>query len=472
MADLLYMNKFGLKLQSVRNNNSRINTNMAFRYFLFIALATALMLMNTFAFGADAKPVNAGGALRLNQPIVSMASTPSGGGYWLVASDGGIFSFGDAQFYGSTGGTHLNQPIVGMASTPSGGGYWLVARDGGIFAFGDAQFYGSTGGMRLNQPIVGMASTPSGGGYWLVASDGGIFSFGNAQFYGSTGSIRLNQPIVGMAATTSGSGYWMVASDGGIFAFGSAQFYGSTGSMRLLQPVSGMTTSRTNGGYRLVARDGGVFSFGDAQFYGSTGGNCLGSPVVAMTANYGYEGYFAVTQNGQVRAFSPSSTVTCQGVTSSGGGASNETNIAQDMFNRANAERTARGLRALTWDNALAQNARNWSRSMSANNNFSHSNIYPLLQRFQTAAENIGVGGGGATSGAIHNAWMKSTGHRVNLLAPNLDVVGIGVFCGPDGRMWATQQYGRYVNSSLPSGFGSTPSQDPIVRGDGGGPRC
>ena len=39
----------------------------------------------------------------------------------------------------------LNQPIVGMAPTPSGNGYWLVARDGGVFCFGDAKFYGSTG---------------------------------------------------------------------------------------------------------------------------------------------------------------------------------------------------------------------------------------------------------------------------------------------------------------------------------------
>ncbi|MGH9178807.1 MAG: SBBP repeat-containing protein, partial [Acidimicrobiales bacterium] len=47
-------------------------------------------------------------------------------------------------------------------------GYWTVASDGGIFAFGGAQFYGSTGALRLNQPVVGMAATPSGKGYWLV----------------------------------------------------------------------------------------------------------------------------------------------------------------------------------------------------------------------------------------------------------------------------------------------------------------
>ena len=77
-------------------------------------------------------------------------------GYWLVASDGGIFSFGDAAFYGSTGATTLNKPIVGMTATPDGKGYWLVASDGGIFSFGDAAFYGSTGATALNRPIVGL----------------------------------------------------------------------------------------------------------------------------------------------------------------------------------------------------------------------------------------------------------------------------------------------------------------------------
>ncbi len=44
-----------------------------------------------------------------------MASTPDGRGYWEVASDGGVFSFGDAPFVGSLGGTVLNKPMVGMA---------------------------------------------------------------------------------------------------------------------------------------------------------------------------------------------------------------------------------------------------------------------------------------------------------------------------------------------------------------------
>jgi hypothetical protein len=166
----------------------------------------------------------------LNKPIVGMAPTLNGLGYWLVASDGGIFSYGNAAFLGSRGGQPLNKPIVGMAATPDGGGYWLVASDGGIFSYGDAAFYGSRGGQPLNKPIVGMAPTPTGG-YWLVASDGGIFSYGDAIFRGSTGGITLNQPIVGMAGTRDGGGYWLFASDGGVFNYGDALFSGSAASL-------------------------------------------------------------------------------------------------------------------------------------------------------------------------------------------------------------------------------------------------
>ena len=71
---------------------------------------------------------------------------PPNSSYWEVASDGGIFTFGNAAFHGSMGGKPLNRPIVGMAATPDDNGYWLVASDGGIFNYGDAGFFGSTGG--------------------------------------------------------------------------------------------------------------------------------------------------------------------------------------------------------------------------------------------------------------------------------------------------------------------------------------
>jgi hypothetical protein len=83
-----------------------------------------------------------------------------------------------------------------MAATPGGGGYWLVASDGGIFTFGNAPFDGSAGNLPLDAPVVGMTATPDGGGYWLVAADGGVFTFGDAPFDGSAGSNGLVAPIV------------------------------------------------------------------------------------------------------------------------------------------------------------------------------------------------------------------------------------------------------------------------------------
>jgi len=121
------------------------------------------------------------------------------GGYWEVASDGGVFSFGDAAFHGSMGGIKLNAPMVGIAATPTGGGYWEVASDGGVFSFGNAAFFGSMGGKALNAPMVHMMAVPNGQGYWEAASDGGIFSFGSASFHGSMGGKNLDQPVVSAA---------------------------------------------------------------------------------------------------------------------------------------------------------------------------------------------------------------------------------------------------------------------------------
>ena len=236
--------------------------------------------------------VGANAVINPNAPIVGMATAAGGGGYWLAASDGGVFNYGNAGFFGSAGALHLNAPIVGMAAVPDGGGYWLVGSDGGIFNYGNAGFFGSAGSLALNDPVVGMAVTHDGGGYWLVASDGGIFSYGDARFAGSTGATALNAPVVGMAATHDGGGYWLVAADGGIFSYGDAVFSGSTGSIHLDAPIVGMAATPDGGGYWFVASDGGVFSYGDARYFGSLGGTQLPAPVVGMAADPGGSGYW------------------------------------------------------------------------------------------------------------------------------------------------------------------------------------
>ena len=203
-------------------------------------------------------------AVSSTRPSWAWPPPRTAGGYWLVGADGGIFSFGDAAFYGSTGSLRLNKPIVGIASTPDGGGYWMVASDGGIFSFGDAAFYGSMGGRPLNQPIVGIAADPVdrrllGGGLrrrhlqlrrtvlrehrqhppqQADRGHGGIARTARATASSPptaassptarrpstarTGSMSLAAPVVGMAADNATNGYWMAAADGGIFTFGGA----------------------------------------------------------------------------------------------------------------------------------------------------------------------------------------------------------------------------------------------------------
>jgi CHAP domain len=277
----------------------------------------------------DARSTNTPIGSALSSVMVAMAtnpaSTPENQGYWLAAADGGVFTQGNAGFYGSLGALRLQGPVVGMAATPDGRGYWLVALDGGVFSFGDAAFYGSMGATRLNQPVVGMAATPDGRGYWLVAADGGIFSFGDAHFYGSMGAVPLVAPVTGMAATPDGRGYWMVAADGGIFTFGDAPFYGSMGGHVLNDPVVGMAPSPHGAGYLLVATDGGIFGFGRTSFFGSLGAGYGGDPTdvppvagIALTPDT--QGYWLLEPDGWSYGFTnppgPSPTSTASAVVS------------------------------------------------------------------------------------------------------------------------------------------------------------
>jgi hypothetical protein len=204
--------------------------------------------------------------VHLNAPVVGIVATPDQGGYWMVASDGGIFSFGDAQFYGSTGNLVLNKPVVGMASTPDGKGYWLVASDGGVFSYGDAVFHGSAGSLPLNEPIVSMATTPDGGGYWLAAADAGIFSYGDAVYHGG-GPFSEDQVSVtdfsAFAATSDGGGYLLATANRAfLLNFGTAQYYGLGSSPGDLSPMAGITTpnAATGYGYWEATQAGSVYA--------------------------------------------------------------------------------------------------------------------------------------------------------------------------------------------------------------------
>ena len=180
-----------------------------------------------FAFG-DAPFEGSMGGQHLNAPIVGIAPSRDGQGYWLVAATA-VFSRSATPV--STVrwvAPHLNAPVVGIAATDHGG-YWLVASDGGVFSFGGASFYGSAGGTRLNAPVTGVAATPDGQGYWLVGSDGGVFTYGDAAYFGSVpGQGIIGQPpVVGITSTPTGSGYWLAGANGAVYTYGDATFLGA-----------------------------------------------------------------------------------------------------------------------------------------------------------------------------------------------------------------------------------------------------
>ena len=248
------------------------------------------------AFG-NAPTLGAVPANDLRKPIVAIAPDPVGRGYWLVASDGGVFGYGTSTFHGSAGAIALKRPIVGAAAAPDGKGYWLAASDGGIFTYGSASFFGSTGGIRLRSPIVGMAPTHDGKGYWLVAADGGVFTFGDAHFYGSTGSYRLSSPVVGMAVDPAGTGYWLTSAYGGVYQFGSAQFHGSAVHYTAHTLVTGIAASHY-GGYWLTAANGSVWAF-SANFHGSLPASALSAAkaeVMAIAPDWNGYGYWLLPE--------------------------------------------------------------------------------------------------------------------------------------------------------------------------------
>jgi hypothetical protein len=96
----------------------------------------------------------------------------------------------------------LNAPVVGIAATSDSGGYWLAAADGGVFTFGDAPFYGSRGGDFISAPVVGIApnSVRGASGYVIASSDGSCFLFTSD----SDGvDFSFTQSVVGIVPTDS-----------------------------------------------------------------------------------------------------------------------------------------------------------------------------------------------------------------------------------------------------------------------------
>jgi hypothetical protein len=236
-------------------------------------------------------------------------------GYWLVGSDGGIFTFGSAQFYGSAGSLKLQRPVVGITPTGDRVGYWLVASDGGIFTYGDAVYFGSIPGLgiapagtsgsakKLNAPIVGMVPTFDRGGYFMVASDGGVFTFGDAKFEGSCPAIGgCSGAAVSVTPDASGNGYWLVTATGHVYTFGDAAYLGAPGPQT--SPVTAAVRTPDGGGYWVLLADGTVDAYGDAINLGGPASQT--NPAERSSAIFSTsdgKGYWVTSASGDVYSY-------------------------------------------------------------------------------------------------------------------------------------------------------------------------
>ena len=228
--------------------------------------------------------------------IATVASNPTGTGYWLAGRTGAVFGFG-AGDYGSL--EKVQKPIEALEPTASGYGYWLVSRTGRVRAFGDARYRGSRDGGAA--PVVDMAGTPDGRGYWLVSRGGRVYSFGSAGRHGGLQDSGFDGDVVAIEATPTGAGYWIFGSNGAVFPFGDAVDFGGAANEGLADVVDAEPFG--SGGYWLVTSTGKVLAYGAAPDLGGAAKSNVNGTVVGMAAAPGGTGYWLATDRGQILSF-------------------------------------------------------------------------------------------------------------------------------------------------------------------------
>jgi hypothetical protein len=122
------------------------------------------------------------------------------------------------------------------------------------------------------------------------------------------------------------------------------------------------------------------------------------------------------------------------------------------FFDAANRERAAAGLSELKWDEALATAARKHAALMVKADEISHQfSGEPALEvrtseagaHFSSVGENVAVGTGAP---GIQAGWMKSPGHRANILGAGYNSLGVGVV-EARGELWAVEDFSIAVEA-------------------------
>ena len=235
--------------QAVSSSTSSSNGSFPSSYDLLTTRGQVIRQGSQNWFGDTFQFPPAGSTQSVNSPppgyIVSFGQVRNGNGYWLVGSNGAVYAFGDAGFFGPGNQNYalfgtlpyqsgLSLGSQGVKSQPATSTTQPLKAPPPTIAPSPRNFH-------LRSPIVAFSPTSNDKGYWLVASDGSIYPFGDAPSF--KGKFAYSAPIVAFSPTSNDKGYWLVASDGSIYPFGDAPMLYSYQGVPLQSSALGILTS-------------------------------------------------------------------------------------------------------------------------------------------------------------------------------------------------------------------------------------
>lgn len=121
------------------------------------------------------------------------------------------------------------------------------------------------------------------------------------------------------------------------------------------------------------------------------------------------------------------------------------------VFSTLNSDRFRAGKKSITRSTKLDAVARAYAKKMATTKDFKHNpNLrYEAPAGWQALGENIAWNDAksDSTGMALYYQWMKSDGHRNNILSTSWTHVGVGIYIDKNGRHWGVQVFGKYKNS-------------------------
>lgn len=126
----------------------------------------------------------------------------------------------------------------------------------------------------------------------------------------------------------------------------------------------------------------------------------------------------------------------------------NVKNVESEVLALVNQERAKYSLKPLEMDWELQRVARTKSQDMAQKGYFSHQSPtygspFDMMKQFGISFKGAGenIASGQRTPQEVMDSWMKSTGHRANILKPEFTHIGVGYYRGGSyGHMW-TQMF-------------------------------